>query len=163
MYYVVSIATMAILIVAANTSYADFPRLASFIAGDDFMPHQFKDRGYRLVHSTGIVVLTTAAGLLLVVFGGDTTRLIPLYAIGVFTSFTLSQSGMVVHWWKYREAGVALEHRRQRLRRGVPRSSSRSSSRPRSSPSGAWIVLHHHPGPHRAVPLRAPALRRRFG
>ncbi len=105
MYYFVSIATMAILIVAANTSYADFPRLASFIASDDFMPHQFKDRGYRLVHTTGIVVLTTAAGLLLVVFGGDTTRLIPLYAIGVFTSFTLSQSGMVVHWWKYREAG----------------------------------------------------------
>ncbi len=105
MYYVVSIATMAILIVAANTSYADFPRLASFISADDFMPHQFKDRGYRLVHSTGIVVLTTAAGLLLVVFGGDTTRLIPLYAIGVFTSFTLSQSGMVVHWWKCREPG----------------------------------------------------------
>ena len=105
LYYIVSIATMAILVVAANTSYADFPRLASFISGDDFMPHQFKDRGYRLVHSTGIVVLTTAAGLLLVIFGGDTTRLIPLYAIGVFTSFTLSQAGMVVHWWKCREPG----------------------------------------------------------
>ncbi len=105
LYYVVSLATMAILIVAANTSYADFPRLASFISGDDFMPHQFKDRGYRLVHSTGIAVLTVAAAVLLVGFGGDTTRLIPLYAVGVFTSFTLSQSGMVVHWWKYREPG----------------------------------------------------------
>jgi amino acid transporter len=105
MYYIISIATMAILVVAANTSYADFPRLSSFIAADDFMPHQFKDRGYRLVHSTGIMVLTVAAGILLVVFGGNTARLIPLYAVGVFASFTLSQSGMVVHWWKYREPG----------------------------------------------------------
>jgi amino acid transporter len=105
MYYVVSIATMAILIVAANTSYADFPRLSSFISNDDFMPHQFRDRGYRLVHSTGIMVLTVAAAILLVAFGGDTTRLIPLYAIGVFTSFTLSQAGMVRHWQKCREPG----------------------------------------------------------
>lgn len=105
MYWVVSIATMAILIVAANTSYADFPRLASFMATDDYMPHQFRDRGYRLVHSAGIVALTGGAATLLVVFGGETSALIPLYAIGVFASFTLSQAGMVVHWWKLREEG----------------------------------------------------------
>jgi amino acid transporter len=105
MYYVISIATMAILVIAANTSYADFPRLSSFIASDDFMPHQFKDRGYRLVHTTGIMVLTVAAGILLVGFGGNTARLIPLYAVGVFASFTLSQAGMVVHWWRLREPG----------------------------------------------------------
>lgn len=105
MYYILAFATMGILVIAANTSYADFPRLSSFMAADDFMPHQFKDRGYRLVHTTGILVLTTAAALLLIIFNGDTTKLIPLYAIGVFTAFTLSQSGMVVHWWRCREEG----------------------------------------------------------
>jgi len=102
LYYLISFATMAILVVAANTSYADFPRLSSFLAADDFLPHQFKDKGYRLVHSNGILLLTGAAALLIVVFNGQTTRLIPLYAIGVFTSFTLSQSGMVVHWLRRR-------------------------------------------------------------
>ncbi len=108
LYYLISFATMAILVVAANTSYADFPRLSSFLAADDFLPHQFKDKGYRLVHSNGILLLTGAAALLIIVFNGQTTRLIPLYAIGVFTSFTLSQSGMVVHWLRRRgEAGWA--------------------------------------------------------
>ncbi len=96
-------ATAAILVLAANTSYADFPRLGSFIAADGYLPKQLTQRGYRLVYSNGIMLLTAAAILLLVVFGGNTTRLIPLYALGVFASFTMSQSGMVVHWLKNRE------------------------------------------------------------
>jgi len=99
-YYVISFATMAVLVIAANTSYADFPRLGSFMASDDFLPHQLKDKGYRLVHSNGILILTAASALLIVVFGGRTSALIPLYALGVFMSFTLSQAGMVRHWFK---------------------------------------------------------------
>lgn len=103
LYYAISFATMAILVIAANTSYADFPRLSSFMASDDFLPHQLKDKGYRLVHSNGILILTATAALLVVAFNGRTSALIPLYALGVFMSFTLSQSGMVVHWFKYRD------------------------------------------------------------
>ncbi|NTW28981.1 MAG: APC family permease [Coriobacteriia bacterium] len=102
-YYLISFATMAILVIAANTSYADFPRLSSFLAADNFLPHQLKDRGYRLVHSNGILLLTGAAAALIIVFQGQTTRLIPLYALGVFTSFTMSQSGMVMRWIKKRD------------------------------------------------------------
>lgn len=101
-YYLLSLATMAILVIAANTSYADFPRLSSFLAADDFLPHQLKDKGYRLVHSNGIILLTVAAAALIVVSQGQTTRLIPLYALGVFTSFTLSQAGMVSRWIRLR-------------------------------------------------------------
>ncbi len=103
MYYLVTGSVAVILVLAANTAYADFPRLSSFMAEDDFMPHQLKDRGYRLVFSNGIVLLTLAAVALLVIFGGVTTRLIPLYAIGVFTSFTLSQSGMIIHHLREKE------------------------------------------------------------
>jgi len=103
LYYVISTSVAVILVLAANTAYADFPRLASFVADDDFLPHQLKDRGYRLVFSNGIALLTLAAIVLLIAFGGVTTRLIPLYAIGVFTSFTLSQSGMIVHHVRERE------------------------------------------------------------
>src|SRR5205085_5897817 len=99
-YYVVQAATAAILLLAANTSFADFPRLASLMARDRFLPRQFGDLGDRLVYSNGIVVLALLAGLLVWAFGGDVSRLIPLYAIGVFLSFTLSQAGMVRHWWK---------------------------------------------------------------
>jgi len=102
-YYAVTGSVAVILVLAANTAYADFPRLSSFMAEDDFMPHQLKDRGSRLVFSNGIMLLTLAAIGLLVIFGGVTTRLIPLYAIGVFTSFTLSQSGMVMHHLRERE------------------------------------------------------------
>jgi len=102
-YYLISFATMAILVVAANTSFADFPRLSSFLAADDFLPRQFKDRGYRLVHSNGIIMLTVAAAVLIVIFQGKTTRLIPLYALGVFMSFTLSQAGMVSRWMHRRD------------------------------------------------------------
>jgi len=103
LYYVISFATMGILVVAANTSYADFPRLSSFMATDDYLPHQLKDRGYRLVHSNGILLLTVAAGILVVAFQGETSKLIPLYALGVFLCFTLSQAGMVVHWFRNKD------------------------------------------------------------
>lgn len=103
LYYVISASVAAILVLAANTAYADFPRLSSFVAADDFLPHQLRDRGHRLVFSNGIILLTLAAIALLVGFGGVTTKLIPLYAVGVFSSFTLSQAGMVVHHLRLRE------------------------------------------------------------
>jgi amino acid transporter len=102
-YYGVQAATMFILVLAANTAYADFPRLASIIARDRFLPRQFMNQGDRLAFSNGIVILSGLGGLLLVIFGGDTHALIPLYMIGVFVSFTLSQAGMVVHWHRTRD------------------------------------------------------------
>jgi amino acid transporter len=103
LFYLVQVVTAAILILAANTAYADFPRLASFLAVDRFLPRQFVSRGDRLVFSNGILVLAAGASLLLVVFGADLNRLIQLYVVGVFTSFTLSQTGMVLHHRKVRE------------------------------------------------------------
>jgi len=105
MYYLTQFSTMAILVLAANTSFAGFPRLASVLAEDRFVPRQFANLGDRLVFSNGIIVLGTAAILLIWWFGGDVHALIPLYAIGVFLSFTLSQTGLVVHWWRVRESG----------------------------------------------------------
>ena len=105
LYYAVQAATMAILVLAANTAYADFPRLASIVARDRFLPRQFMNQGDRLAFSNGIVILSVVAALLLGVFGGDTHALIPLYMIGVFVSFTLSQAGMVVHWRRLRTPG----------------------------------------------------------
>ncbi len=102
MYPVFLVATLFILVLAANTSYADFPRLSSLLARDHFLPHQFAFRGDRLAFSIGIICLALLAGLLEVVFQGDTSHLIDLYAVGVFISFTLSQSGMVLHWWRLR-------------------------------------------------------------
>ncbi len=97
-YYLVQAATMLILVLAANTAYSAFPRLASILARDRFLPRQFMNQGDRLAFSNGIVVLSLFAGVLLVVFGGDAHALIPLYMIGVFISFTLSQAGMVMKW-----------------------------------------------------------------
>ncbi|MBF0559601.1 MAG: amino acid permease [Nitrospirae bacterium] len=94
-----------ILVLAANTSFADFPRLSSIMANDRFLPRQLSNRGDRLVFSNGIVLLGFFSAGLLVLFGGDTHALIPLYAIGVFTAFTLSQAGMVKHWIKYKGPG----------------------------------------------------------
>jgi amino acid transporter len=99
-YYLATAATTAILIMAANTSFADFPRLCALHAGDGFLPRQLTYRGQRLVFSWGIVALAALAMLLIVAFQGDTHLLIPLYAIGVFLSFTMSQAGMVVRWQK---------------------------------------------------------------
>lgn len=102
LFPVFQLAALAILTLAANTAYADFPRLASFLARDHFLPHQFAFRGDRLAFSTGILVLAILASLLLIIFKAQTTHLISLYAVGVFLSFTLSQSGMVLHWWRLR-------------------------------------------------------------
>ncbi|MHB0976364.1 MAG: APC family permease [Candidatus Aquicultorales bacterium] len=104
-YYVIQATTALILVVAANTSFADFPRVASIMAGDNYLPRQLRNRGDRLAFSNGIILLAFFASLLIIAFGGQTHRLIPLYAVGVFTSFTLSQLGMVRHWFKVREPG----------------------------------------------------------
>jgi amino acid transporter len=101
----VQVATALILALAANTSFADFPRLSYFLARDGFMPHQFAFRGERLAFTTGIAALSALAALLLIVFRASVTALIPLYTLGVFVAFTLSQSGMVVRWWRRREPG----------------------------------------------------------
>jgi amino acid transporter len=105
LFYLLQAGTMLILVLAANTSFADFPRLASFHAGDNFMPRQLTKRGHRLVFSNGIVSLAAAAAVLLVVTDAKVDRLIPLYAIGVFTSFTMSQSGMAKHHKTHKEPG----------------------------------------------------------
>ena len=105
LYYLIQAATALILVLAANTSFADFPRLSSLLARDRFVPRQFATLGERLVFSNGILVLAGFAALLLVVFRGETHALIPLYAVGVFISFTLSQSGMVRYWWRRRGPG----------------------------------------------------------
>jgi amino acid transporter len=104
-FYLVQFATMLILVLAANTSFAGFPRLAAILAQDRFFPHQFMFRGERLAFNTGILALAGLAAALEVIFRGSVTALIPLYAVGVFTAFTLAQSGMVVHWWRSREPG----------------------------------------------------------
>jgi len=104
-YVILQFATAAILTLAANTAFADFPRLSSIISRDGYLPRQFANRGDRLVFSNGVVFLAVAAAILLIAFGGITNALIPLYAVGVFTSFTLSQSGMVARHRKLRAPG----------------------------------------------------------
>ncbi len=104
-FALLQIATMLILVLAANTAYADFPRLANFHAGDDFLPRQFTTRGHRLVFSNGIIALSGVAIALVIAFNADVTRLIPFYAIGVFTSFSLSQAGMAKRHLRLREPG----------------------------------------------------------
>lgn len=104
-YYFIQFATMGILILAANTSYADFPRLSSILAQDYLLPRQFKRLGDRLVFSNGIIMLGVFSGLLVVLFDASTHALIPLYAVGVFLSFTFSQFGMVKYWYKGQKPG----------------------------------------------------------
>ncbi|MGZ8481958.1 MAG: APC family permease, partial [Candidatus Limnocylindria bacterium] len=104
-FIVIQVATVLVLALAANTAFADFPRLSSFLARDSFMPRQFAFRGERLAFTTGIVALSGLAALLLVVFDASVTALIPLYTLGVFLAFTLSQWSMVVRWWRRREEG----------------------------------------------------------
>ncbi|OYV95163.1 MAG: amino acid transporter [Planctomycetia bacterium 21-64-5] len=100
LYYVTIGSVLTVLCLSANTSFVDFPRLCRLVAGDDFMPRSFAVSGRRLVYSVGILFLAASAGVLLFAFDGITDRLIPLYAVGAFTAFTLSQAGMVVHWRK---------------------------------------------------------------
>lgn len=119
LYLAVIGGTTLILIMAANTAFADFPRLSALLAGDGFLPRQFTYKGSRLVFSRGIVALAVLASLLIIIFNASVTALIPLYAIGVFLSFTLSQAGMAVRWWKsgrlkpnqeIKEPGSILHH-----------------------------------------------------
>jgi hypothetical protein len=102
LYYLVQIATLLILSVAANTSFNGFPRLASVLAKDRYLPNQFVHLGDRLVYSNGIMILSLLTGLLIVVFRADSHALVPLFAIGAFLAFTLSQAGMVAHWFRER-------------------------------------------------------------
>ncbi len=104
-YLLVQVGTLLVLAVAANTSYAGFPRLASILARDGYLPRQLSQLGDRLVFSNGIILLAGLTGLLIVAFGGDTHALIPLFAVGVFLAFTLSQAGMVAHWFRQRGPG----------------------------------------------------------
>jgi amino acid transporter len=136
-YVALVFGTAAILILAANTSFADFPRLAALHAGDRFLPSWLLDRDNRLVFGVGISVLSVAAAALLVIFQANVTHLIPLYAVGVFLSITLSQAGMAVHWW-----------RSARLRPG--------EQLPRYSPEGQLVTtLHHDPHWHWKLALSA--------
>lgn len=104
-YYLVQFSTTLVLVLAANTSFADFPRLSSIMARDRYLPRQLSNRGDKLVFSNGIVILGILSVLLIIIFGGDTHSLIPLYAVGVFTAFTLSQAGMVRHWVRQKGRG----------------------------------------------------------
>jgi len=101
-YVLIQFSTMLILAVAANTSFAGFPRLAAILAKDGFLPRQFTGLGDRLVFANGIISLSIATGVLIIIFGGTSHLLIPLFAVGVFLAFTLSQAGMVKHWWRDR-------------------------------------------------------------
>jgi amino acid transporter len=103
MYYLTQTFTFAILVVAANTAYADFPRLAAIMGRDNYLPRQFASQGDRLVFSNGIFILTMVSGFLVVLLHANTDLLLPLYALGVFTGFTLSQAGMVMHWTKLKQ------------------------------------------------------------
>jgi amino acid transporter len=107
-YYVTIGSVLLVLALSANTAFADFPRLTRAIALDDYMPHIFMLRGRRLLYSWGIYVLVALTALLLILFGGVTDRLIPLYAIGAFMAFTLSQAGMVMHWKRQGNAPVRM-------------------------------------------------------
>jgi hypothetical protein len=105
-YFLTMGAVLAVLALSANTSFADFPRVCRVLAEDEFLPAEFAHRGSRLVYSAGILLLTLLAGLLLIAFGGITDRLIPLFAVGAFLAFTLSQLGMVAHWHRRTEPGA---------------------------------------------------------
>ena len=147
-FYAVQAFTAAILVLAANTAFNGFPILASILGQDGFLPRQFARRGDRLVFSNGIVILALLAVALIWAFDASTTRLIQLYIIGVFVSFTLSQAGMVRHWrtadapdrpWRRRPRGCAVPRRSTRSAREQPRWCWSSSSS-RSSPTarGSW-------------------------
>jgi len=140
LYYVLQFATMGILILAAQTSFADFPRVASILARDSYFPRQFAFRGERLAFNTGIVVLALLSIVLVVAFNGRVDLLIPLYAVGVFTAFTLSQSGMVRHWLAERGPGW----RRSALINGIGATATGIVTvvfAVAKFSQGAWIVL----------------------
>jgi hypothetical protein len=144
-YFIVQGATLLILAVAANTSFADFPRVASVLARDRYLPHQFAHLGDRLVFSNGMVVLALLTAVLIVVFGGDSHALIPLFAVGVFIAFTLSQSGMVVHWFKARGRNWRLKALVNGLGAAVTAATFLIVAYSKFR-EGAWIVLILIPG-----------------
>jgi amino acid transporter len=145
-FYLVQAFTAAILILAANTAYQDFPRLSSILARDGFMPSQFRNRGDRLVFSNGVIVLAVLAGALIYAFDANLSRLIQLYVVGVFTSFTLSQAGMVRHWMRERERGphAARGWRRSIVINGIGAATTGvvlSVIAATKFVHGAWIVI----------------------
>jgi amino acid transporter len=119
MFYVVQIFTLIVLVLAANTSFQDFPRLSAILARDKFMPRQFENLGDRLVFSNGVIVLTVLSSLLIVLFDANLDRLIQLYVLGVFTAFTLSQTGMVMHWRKAGRDGTEKAWRHRSVINGI--------------------------------------------
>ena len=134
-YFLTMGSVLLALALSANTAFADFPRLTRAIALHDYLPHVFILRGRRLLFSHGIYALTGLTAVILILFKGVTDRLIPLYAIGAFLAFTLSQAGMVMHWKKRgrRAQGPGMAHAGERHRRGRDRSSPPWWSWPRSS------------------------------
>jgi hypothetical protein len=119
LFYLVQIFTLVVLVLAANTSFQDFPRLSAILARDGFMPRQFENLGDRLVFSNGVIVLTVLSSALIVLFDANLDRLIQLYVLGVFTAFTLSQTGMVVHWRKAGRDGTEKAWRHRAAINGV--------------------------------------------
>jgi amino acid transporter len=107
-YYITIAGVLSVLVLSANTSFADFPRVCRLLAEDDFLPAGFANRGRRLVYSLGINVLAVTSGVILIAFGGITDKLIPLFAVGAFGAFTLSQAGIVAHWWRKRGPGARV-------------------------------------------------------
>lgn len=139
-YYAIQAATALILLLAANTSFAGFPRLASILAKDRYLPVQLVNLGDRLVYSNGVLLLAGAAALLIAAFGGDTHRLIPLYAVGVFIGFSLSQFGMVRKWFAEREPGW-IRHMLLNLVGGVATTAVLIVITATKFGHGAWTVM----------------------
>lgn len=143
-YYVAICSLLAVLTLSANTSFVDFPRLCRLIAQDRFLPAGFATVGRRLVFSVGILFLTTTSGLLLVAFRGITDRLIPLFAVGAFLAFTLSQTGMVMHWWRGKGTGDRRPARRHLLANGLGAATTAAALAviiAAKFKEGAWITL----------------------
>ncbi|MHB8670819.1 MAG: amino acid permease [Acidimicrobiales bacterium] len=145
LYYALQAGTMLILVLAANTSFADFPRLASFHAGDNFMPRQLTKRGHRLVFSNGIISLAVVSIVLVIITAAKVDRLIPLYAIGVFTSFTLSQGGMAKHHITNKEPhwrkGLFINGTGAVLSLVVDVIIAITKFKPKGAILGAWVVI----------------------
>jgi amino acid transporter len=145
LFFALQAGTMLILVLAANTSFADFPRLASFHAGDHFMPKQLTKRGHRLVFSNGVISLAVAAAVLLLATSAKVEHLIPLYAVGVFTSFTMSQSGMAKHHLRQRERGwrkgLFVNGTGAVLSLVVDIIIIITKFHPAGQPLGAWVIL----------------------
>ncbi len=139
-YYICIASILVVLALSANTGFADFPRLCRLIAQDGFLPRVFASRGRRLVYSLGIYVLTGLSAFLLIVFGGITDRLIPLFAVGAFLAFTLSQAGMVGHWWRSGGTGQRRAAGHQRRRRAGDRRHALVVVLVAKFAEGAWVM-----------------------